>query len=101
MRILAFVIALMLVCGVALAGQTGTTWWHSHSYIDNDRYNEEAEEYKDPLGLGVDVKVLDIKKLTGLPLMRDINVESRYDFNNEEASCFIVMTVDLTELYQK
>lgn len=71
--------------------------YHNHSYID--RYNGDAEEYKAPLGVGIDVKVLDLKKLN-VPYCDDITVQTKYDIHNEEFGAFVVMGIDLTGLYQ-
>ena len=116
MRYLIIAIAIVLMfTGVALAEETGrgdyttpipplTDWlndnpdfYHSHSYMD--RYNEEAEEYKDPLGIGINAKVWDFKK-QDMSVLDSIGIEGKYDINNSEFSCFAVLAIDLTELYQ-
>jgi len=69
-------------------------FFHNHSY---DR-NSQAEEYKDPLGVGLDVKVFDFGETTPFS---SVVVEGRRDFNNDEWSAFAVLQLDLTRLYKK
>lgn len=67
---------------------------HTHQYVGCDKID-------DPLGVGVDVKILDIKKLKEVPTLNSVNLEGKYDIENNGYSVYAVLHVDLTELYQK
>jgi len=83
--------------------------YHTHGYTDN---NTTYATYDDPYGLGLDVKVFDLKKFVttsnasertkkNLSFLDSINLENKYDFNNQSYGVFLTLSVDLTSLYQK
>ena len=99
MKKLFVVIAILCICGTAYAAQTGTTAWHSHSYTDNvgaaDRYSEFQEKQGMGLGLGLDTVVYEAEgDLKDVWCLDSINVESKWDINNGNASVYGVAHVN-------
>lgn len=74
-------------------------FYHSHEYTDEKGIDN-------PYGIGLDIKVFDFKKLNKekdnkiLGFLDSINIENKYDFNNENYSVFAVLSIDLTSLFQ-
>jgi len=66
-----------------------------------------VDEQDNPYGVGFDIKVYDFKKLNEekqnklLGFLDAINIENKYDFNNNSYSVFAVLSVDITSLFQK
>ena len=100
MKQLLIMLLVLGLCGIAYAEQTGSSWFHSHSYTDNDsyvdRYSEYQEKQKMPLGIGVDVILYQpegaIRKYTYID---SINVESKWDMANSRSEVYFVTHVNL------
>ena len=86
MKVIGLIIALLMVSGVVYADQTGTTWWHSHSYTDNDSYVDRYSEFQPKpnmeLGLGADVIVYEFDGLLKDVGFDAIEAQTRWDMNN-------------------
>lgn len=103
-------IACLIASPVLAEGTSGATWtaghpgvqnWLNTNDIDHDHQYEvdnDLEEYKDPLGVGVDVKIWDFGYDT---IAEGVEVQTKYDFNNDEASVFAVLQLDLTRLWEE
>lgn len=64
---------------------------HVHEYTDTDTQN--TQNRKDfQAGVGLDVKVYKFKK----GFLEDINVETKWDAINKDASVYVVLGIDLT-----
>jgi len=80
-----------------------TDWLNDNDciYHVHDFYVDKLEN---PYGIGVDVKVLDFGKTNiNAPMkkfLQSVNVESRYDMNNDMYSVYVVLDVDVTSLWQ-
>ena len=92
------VVVLVLLCGVAYADQTGTTFWHSHSYTDNvgaaDKYSEYQKKLDWPMGIGLDAILYEFEGTANKYGLDTINVESKYDIANGGCSVFGVVHVN-------
>ena len=58
---------------------------------------EVREKLDDPYGVGLDVKLFEFDKNSFLD---SINVEARYDFNNQSVSTYGVLSLDLTRIFK-
>ena len=85
-KVLLLVLAVMMVCGVAMAAQTDSSWFHSHGYTDSDsyvdRYSEFQEEQGAEIGIGYDVVVYEFEGELNFWGLDAVEVQQRYDFNN-------------------
>ena len=101
MKKLFIVVAILCLCGMAYAEQTGVTAWHSHSYVDSkdagwqDKYSEYQEKQGMGLGLGLDTVVYEAEgDLKDVWCLDSLNVESKWDINNGNASVYGVAHVN-------
>jgi len=94
------VVCLMLACSVAVADQTGTSFWHNHSYTDKDSYEDRYSEFEKKqgieLGIGVD---LVLYKNEGKYINRfyidQVSLQNKWDMNNNDYSLYAVVEVDV------
>ena len=119
MKLLALIVAILLVAGVAYAEDTsGATYTgnsdckgctnlaeflneqdcidHSHQY--------EKEETDYALGVGVDLVVYqaDPERTGAKKLIPDaVEVQNKYDFANENGSTYVVAKYNIWDLFQK
>ena len=95
MKYIVIAIAVLLVASFAYADQTGTTFWHSHSYADNvgaaDRYSEYQEKRDNPLGLGLDVVLYEFEGDFQTYGLDNIEAQNKFDMVNKEYSGYIVV----------
>ena len=100
MKVICLLITLLMVSGIAFADQTGSSWFHSHSYTDKydpntdsyvDRYGEFEPERKNPLGLGVDLTVYEFDGELNKYGLDKVEVQNKWDMRNNEYSGYIVL----------
>jgi len=108
-------IALMLLmavvlCGTAYADQTNGTDWNTPSDPLNSFLNANAQhnhgynapdELKTPLGLGIDAKVWEFDSCVQAWGIDSVNVEYKWDMNNQGHSVYGVTHVNLHQLAKK
>ena len=104
-RVALIVLAMLCVSGLAYAEQTGTSFWHSHSYTDNDSWRDEYSEYQKklnaPVGLGLDAVVYEFNPCMQNWGLNSVNVEYKYDMANNGHSVYGVTHVNLWDLGKK
>lgn len=98
MKYFAVIVAVLLLAGVAYADQTGTTFWHSHSYTDNvgvaDRYSEYQKKRDMPMGVGLDVVLYEFEGSLNDYGLTSVNTEYKWDVSNNEQSIYGVVHVN-------
>ncbi len=115
-KLLLVAMAVALICGCsapAEAAETGrgvyvTPYKPLTRVLNNNKYLYHSHEYdqfklKYEYGLGLDVKVYDFRKNSQnkvTQFLDSINIENKYDFNNENFSTYLVLSIDLTPLWQ-
>ena len=101
--------AIMLVATVCLADQTSrgnyttpitplTSWLNNNnSFLHDHSYTDNQFDLDNSLGLGADIKVYDFKEIPNARAfaLDSIDVEYKYDFNNEVHSVYGVLNLDL------
>lgn len=106
-KFLLTLLAVLLMVSPAISAETGKKFFHRHNYVDlNDN-----DIIDNPYGVGLDLKVYDFKKLNeGLKegkikkvtsFLDSINIENKYDFENDIYSVYAVVSVDVTSIFQK
>lgn len=101
MKAVIIALALLFVCGVAIAGDTEgaknfsppifNDWLnHNHEYVD--QYNDYERE--NPKGVGLDVVVYEAEGMLQNWGVDAIEVQQKYDFPNKEYSLFGVVKVN-------
>ena len=65
---------------------------HTHQYAvpDNDREN--------PLGVGADIEVVKVSNAGDNNVVKSVNLEAKYDTQNEETSVFAVVHCSLADI---
>jgi len=72
-------------------------WMNKIDCFDHTHQYQAPDEVQDPLGVGVDVKVYKFSELNPLD---SVNIEGKYDVQNNGYSAYAVLHLDLTTLYQ-
>lgn len=89
------VLAVVLMASVAMADQTGRTFWHSHSYTDADSYVDRYSEFEKKqgieVGLGYDVIVYEFEGDAITWGLDAVEVQQKYDINNKDYSAYVVV----------
>jgi len=100
-------LGLLLCVGVVYAEDTSRGNYKSPIFQDwlntNDDFyhTHQYDKYEDPVGVGVDAKVLNFPEGAQAKGFDSVEAQGRYDFENEAFSIFGVLQLDLTKLYQK
>jgi len=103
-RLIIALAVVVLMAGFAFADQTGrgeytTPWDPMTNWLNDNEHFYHSHEYDgidDMLGIGVDVKLWSFDEV---PVLDNISAEGRYDFNNDISAGFIVLGIDLTDLW--
>ena len=106
MKYLIIMLAVLMLAVPAMAAQTGTTAWHSHSYTDNDSYVDKYSEYQKvqdwPMGVGADVVLYEFDgALKNDWCLDSVNTEVKYDIANGGMSVYGVVHVNAWREIQK
>jgi len=97
--IVALALAVMFLGGVASADDTGSSWWHSHSY-DNDYVDRYSEIYKKQTELGAMAEVT-LYEDTLLNIPYALGTQGQYDFNNQEWGFYGKVSLNLSPTIKK
>lgn len=104
-KVLVLCMMAVLLCGVAGAEQTGSSWFHSHSYTDKDsyvdRYSEFEPERGNPLGIGLDLVVYEFEGTIQRWGLDTVEIQQKWDMSNNEYSGYIVGKANLWRLGKK
>ena len=93
--------------GIASADQTGTSFWHNHSYTDTntdsyvDKYSEYEENRSNPLGIGLDVTLYEFEGNVQEYGLDDVEFQNKYDIANGEYSGYLVVQCSIWRLGEK
>lgn len=93
----------LMLCATTFAAQTGTSWWHNHSYVDGDSYVDKSSEYErkrknEALGLIADVTLY---KTSILDMPTAVGIWSQYDFRNDDWGFYGKVSIDLDPLVRQ
>lgn len=81
-----------------------------NSFMNDNEYFYHVHNHKlgidDPYGLGLDMKIFDLKGLVDdsnklfSGFLDSINYEYRYDFNNDNHTNYLVLKVDISNIFK-
>ena len=98
MKVLSLVLALLMLSSVMVfADQTGTSWFHSHSYTDNDSYVDRYSEYQTKKGLPVEAQaevILLRADIFNVPTA--LSTMGSYDITNNDWRISTKVSVDIS-----
>lgn len=98
MKLTAFVLIAIFACSFAFADTTGRSFWHSHSYTDNDSYVDKYSEYQEREGieLGAIASVIMVREeLFGIPYT--LSTQGQYDVNNNNWGIYGKVEIDISK----
>lgn len=102
--VLMIVAIFILMAGVSFAEDNSTAnadyeypCINYHGILDHTHQYQAPDKVQDPLGIGADVKVYKFSELNPLD---SVNIEGKYDIQNNGYSVYAVLHLDLTTLYQ-
>lgn len=105
MKVLIVTVLTLMLASTAFAAETGTTLWHSHSYVDSDsyvdRYSEFEKKQKAELGVGIDAIIYEFDENISSWGMDNISTEYKYDIANDNHSVYGVVHVNLWQMGKK
>ena len=97
-KCLVLLVLAILLCSPVFADQTGTTFFHSHSYTDNvgaaDKYSEYQKKQGMALGLGIDTVLYEFEDSVNKYGLESVNTEYKWDINNNNQSIYAVVHVN-------
>ena len=98
-KILCFAIMLLMVSSVLVfADQTGTTFWHSHSYTDNDSYVDRYSEFEKKKGLPVEAQAeLILLRADIFNMPTALSTMGSYDITNNDWRISTKVSVDISD----
>ena len=102
MKILIACIAIMCLCSVGQAADSGGAQWGNDLGPWAGYFRDTVAKHKhptrdNPVGIGLDLILYENKKVLLEP---QLVVESKYDFVNEEAAVFGVVKVNLWKFFK-
>lgn len=100
-KIFGLLFVLMLAAGVCFADGTEATEWNTQSVWLNENLNKYAQHHHtfsldDPYGLGVVATVWESEDQ-----YLALDVDGRYDYNNDLGSMFLIGRVNVWQLLKK
>lgn len=69
---------------------------HNHKYVDRDTVYDKSYE----LGAGLDLIVYQAEPDANPVIPDEVTVESKWDFNNQEGSTYVVAKYNIFELFK-